>query len=119
MASLNKVMLIGNLGKDAEVFTPQGGQQNKMSFTLATTEAYTDRGGERKENTEWHNIIYWCKSTAIANYLKKGTQVYVEGKITTRKYEDKYYTEIKAERVQLMGGKPAQNTTATEEDLPW
>lgn len=109
--SLNKVMLIGNVGKIPEVRYLDGsnGQAKVATFTLATTERYRDRSGEVRENTEWHNIVAW-RNTAdvVEKFVTKGTQVYVEGRIRTRSWDDqsgnkKYTTEIIAENLQLLG----------------
>jgi single-strand DNA-binding protein len=107
--SVNRVTLIGNLGRDPEVrFTPSGRAVAK--FPIATSEAWTDASGERQERTEWHNIVVWAKQAeACGQYLTKGRQVYIEGAIRTRQYDDKehvrrYVTEIVAERVQFLGG---------------
>jgi single-strand DNA-binding protein len=111
MASLNKVMLIGNLGADPEVrYLPSG--DAVTSIRIATTEAWKDKSsGEKKEETEWHRIAFFGKLAEIAGeYLKKGSQVYVEGRIKTRKWQDKegqdrYTTEVVADRMQLLGGR--------------
>ena len=109
--SLNKAMLIGNVGKDPEVRYLDGsnGQAKVATFTLATTERYRDRNGETRENTEWHNIVAW-RNTAdvVEKYVKKGTQVYIEGRIRTRSWDDqtgnkRYTTEIMADTLQLLG----------------
>ena len=109
--SLNKAMLIGNVGRDPEVRYLDGnsGQAKVATFTLATTERYRDRNGETRENTEWHNIVAW-RSTAdvVEKYVKKGTQVYIEGRIRTRSWDDqtgnkRYTTEIMADTLQLLG----------------
>ena len=109
--SLNKAMLIGNVGRDPEVRYLDGnnGQAKVATFTLATTERYRDRNGETRENTEWHNIVAW-RSTAdvVEKYVKKGTQVYIEGRIRTRSWDDqtgnkRYTTEIIADTLQLLG----------------
>ena len=111
--SLNKAMLIGNVGKDPEVRYLDGsnGQAKVATFTLATTERYRDRNGETRENTEWHNIVAW-RSTAdvVERFVKKGTQVYIEGRIRTRSWDDqtgnkRYTTEIMADNLQLLGKK--------------
>jgi single-strand DNA-binding protein len=109
MAGVNKVILIGNLGKDPELrYTPAG--LPVASFSLATTERRTDKNGQRKETTEWHNIVVFGKTAEIVNqYLKKGRSCYLEGKITTRSWDDrdgnkKYKTEIIANTVQFLGG---------------
>jgi single-strand DNA-binding protein len=110
MASLNKVMLIGNLGKDPEVrFTASG--QAVASFSLATSETYKDKSGDKVEKTEWHNITLWGKLGEIAGeYLTKGKTVYIEGRLQTRKWQDKsgndrYTTEIVGEKMQMLSAK--------------
>jgi single-strand DNA-binding protein len=107
--SLNKVMLIGNLGKDPEVrFTPTG--RAVARFSLATSEVWNDAEGQRQERTEWHNIVVWGKQAeTCGQYLAKGRQVYIEGSIRSRQYDDKdgnrrYITEVNAQRVQFLGG---------------
>ena len=104
-------MLIGNVGRDPEVRYLDGnsGQAKVATFTLATTERYRDRNGETRENTEWHNIVAW-RSTAdvVEKYVRKGTQVYIEGRIRTRSWDDqngnkRYTTEIIADTLQLLG----------------
>jgi len=109
MAGVNKVILIGNLGKDPELkYLPSG--QGVATFPLATTEKWTDKSGQRQERTEWHNIVVYGKSAENVNqYLKKGRSAYVEGRITTRSWDDrdgnkKYKTEIVAGTVQFLGG---------------
>lgn len=110
--SVNRVFLVGNLGKDAECRTPGSGDRMVINFTIATSERYRAQTGEIKEDTTWHNIVYWTKAdSTFANYLKKGTQVFVEGSINNRQYTDqsgatKYVTEIKASRVDLIGSRP-------------
>ncbi len=110
MASLNKVMLIGNLGRDPEVRYTTGGSP-VANFTLATTERWRDQSGERQERTEWHRIVVWGKQAEIAGeYLRKGRQVYVEGSIQTREWTDKdgnkrYTTEVKAQRFLMIGSR--------------
>jgi single-strand DNA-binding protein len=111
--SVNKVILVGNLGRDPEVrSTPSG--QSVCTFSLATTDRFTDRSGQQREQTEWHNIVAWGKQAELCGqYLKKGRQVYVEGRLTTRQYEAKdgtgkrYRTEVVAQRVQFLGGRAA------------
>lgn len=107
--SVNKVILVGNLGKDPEVrFTNSGSAVAR--FPIATSEVWNDRDGNRQERTEWHNIIVWGKQGEhCGQYLAKGRQVYVEGSIRTRSYDDKsgnkrYVTEIVAQRIQFLGG---------------
>jgi single-strand DNA-binding protein len=110
MASLNKVMLIGNLGKDPEVrYTPGG--TAVASFSLATSERIKNKNGEFEEKTEWHNITLWARLAEIAGeYLSKGKTVYIEGRLQTRKWQDKdgkdrYTTEIVGEKMQMLSGK--------------
>jgi single-strand DNA-binding protein len=106
---LNKVMLIGNLGRDPEVrSTPSG--QAVASFTLATSRRWRDKNGQRQEQTEWHNIVVWGKQAEIAGqYLTKGKQVYIEGRLQTRSWDDrqtgekKYRTEIVCDTFQMLG----------------
>jgi single-strand DNA-binding protein len=107
--SLNKVMLIGNLGKDPELrFTPSG--RAVARFSLATSEQWTDQQGQRQDRTEWHNIVVWGKQAeSCGQYLSKGRQVFIEGSIRSRQYDDKegqkrYITEVIAQRVQFLGG---------------
>lgn len=109
MGSMNKVLLLGNLGKDCEMrYTPSGAAV--ANFSIATTEVYTDRQEQRQEKTEWHRIVLWGKAAeAIHSYLVRGKQVLVEGSLQTRSWDDKdgnkkYTTEIKAQRVTLLGG---------------
>ena len=109
--SVNKVILIGNLGKDPEVkYTPSGTAIAK--FSLATNERYKDKAGEWQDRTEWHNIVAWQRLAEIAGeYLKKGRSVYIEGRIQTRSWDDKtsgqkkYMTEIVANDLVLLGGR--------------
>ena len=107
-------MLIGNVGRDPEVryLDGQSGNAKVATFTLATTERYRDRNGETRENTEWHNIVAW-RSTAdvVERFVKKGTQVYIEGRIRTRSWDDqngnkRYSTDIVADTLQLLGRRP-------------
>jgi single-strand DNA-binding protein len=107
--SVNKVILLGHLGKDAETkFTASG--QARTTFTLATNRRWKDQqSGEWKEETEWHNVVLW-RSETLANYLLKGKQVYMEGRLQTRSYEDKdgkkvYFTEVVCEDLVLLGGR--------------
>jgi len=109
MASVNKVLLIGNLGRDPEVRYTTGGSA-VANFTLATTDRWNDQStGEKKERTEWHKVVVWGKQAEIAGeYLRKGRQVYVEGALQTREWTDKegnkrYTTEVKALRFQMLG----------------
>jgi single-strand DNA-binding protein len=107
--SLNKVMLIGNLGKDPELrFTPSG--RAVARFSLATSEQWTDQQGQRQDRTEWHNVVVWGKQAeSCGQYLSKGRQVFIEGSIRSRQYDDKegqkrWITEVIAQRVQFLGG---------------
>ena len=108
MASVNKVILMGNLGKDPEVrFMPNG--DAVCNFSIATTDNWKDKNGEKQERTEWHNIVMWRGLADVAQkYLTKGKLVYIEGKLRTRSYEDKeghkrYSTEVVAESFKLLG----------------
>jgi single-strand DNA-binding protein len=108
MAGVNKVILIGNLGRDPEVRYTQGGAA-VANFTLATNEVWTDKGGERQERTEWHRIVVWGKQAEIVReHLSKGKQVYVEGSLQTRQWDDREgnkrtTTEVKALKVVMLG----------------
>ena len=111
MASVNKVILVGNLGRDPETrYMPDGGAVTNVS--IATTESWKDKAsGEKQEKTEWHRVAFFGKLAEIAGeYLKKGSQVYVEGRIQTRKWQDKegqdrYTTEVIADRMQMLGSR--------------
>jgi single-strand DNA-binding protein len=109
MGSVNKAILIGNLGRDAEMRFTAGGTP-VATVSLATTERYTDRDGQKKEDTQWHRIVIWGKTAeSIHEYLTKGKQIYVEGRIQTKEWTDKEgqkvkTTEIRADRVVLLGG---------------
>ena len=116
MVGMNKVFLMGNLGRDPELRrTPSG--TSVASFTMATTERRTDKNGQRQEKTEWHNIVAWGKLAELVNqYLKKGRMAFIEGRITYRSWDDKdgnkkYRTEIVASQVQFLGA-PGQQTEA-------
>ena len=137
MASVNKVILIGNLGKDPELrYTPGG--QAVASFPLATSEKWRDKEGVMQDNTEWHNIVVWGRQAETAKeYLAKGRQVYIEGRIQTRSWDDKdgnkrYTTEVVAQRVQFLGSRgqgggggdmppdsPQPDLTEEDDDLPF
>jgi single-strand DNA-binding protein len=109
MGSVNKVILVGNLGRDAELrYTPGGAAV--ATINMATTEVWNDKQGQRQEKTEWHRVILWGKQAeSLQEYLTKGKQIYVEGRLQTRQWDDKdgnkrYTTEIKADRITLLGG---------------
>ncbi|HYT67822.1 MAG TPA: single-stranded DNA-binding protein [Vicinamibacterales bacterium] len=107
---MNKVILVGNLGRDAELrYTPGGAPV--ATLNLATTEVWNDKtSGQKQEKTEWHRIVLWGKSAeSLSEYLTKGKQIYVEGRLQTRKWQDKdgndkYTTEIRGDRIVLLGG---------------
>lgn len=132
MGSVNKVILIGNLGKDPEVRFTQGGQC-VANFSIATTDVWTDRNGQKQERTEWHRIVAWGRLGELArDYLKKGRPVYIEGRLQTRSWQDqsgatRYTTEVVANALQFLGARqegtdtapaPAFETTATAEQGP-
>jgi len=139
MASVNKVILLGNLGRDPEVRFTQGGTP-VANFTMATTDRWSDPSGEKKEKTEWHRIVVWGKQAEVAGeYLRKGRPVFVEGSLQTREWTDRegnkrYTTEVRAQRIQLLGrpddrgaasgGPPAEETGEpaagfAEDDIPF
>ena len=121
MASVNKVILVGNLGADPETrYMPNG--DAVANIRLATTESWKDKAsGEKREITEWHRVVFYRKLAEIAGqYLKKGSAVYVEGRIRTRKWQDKegqerYTTEIEANEMQMLGGKPAGDSAQSQQ----
>ena len=129
MAGVNKVILVGRLGKDPETFTFENGTK-KTSFSLAVSESYKDKDGNKVDQVEWLNIVCWGKLAEISEqYLKKGSQVYIEGKIKTRSWDDKdgnkkYITEIYAYSMQMLSKqesnnvqpKPQQNEQVEPED---
>lgn len=119
MASVNKVILIGNLGKDPETrYLPSG--DAVANFSIATTEKFKDKSGAMQEHTEWHRISFFGRQAEIAGeYLKKGSPVYIEGRIRTRKWQDKegqdrFTTEIVGDRMQLLGGRGGSENMARE-----
>ena len=130
MAGVNKVILVGNLGKDPQVNYLDNGIA-VANFSLATTESYKNKEGEKVSQTEWHNIVLWRGLAEVAEkYLKKGSSVYIEGKIKTRKWEDKegvtrYSTEVLADNMTMLGGSPTSSedkideTSKSEDDLPF
>ena len=116
MSGVNKVILIGHIGKDPEVRSLDSGVK-VASFSLATTESYKDRNsGERVEKTEWHNVVLWKNKADIAErYLKRGSKIYLEGKITTESYEDKegntrYTTKIVGYQITMLDSKNNSNS---------
>ncbi len=120
MASVNKVILIGNLGRDPETrYMPDGGAITNIS--VATTDVWKDKNGEKQEKTEWHRVAFFGKLAEIAGeYLKKGSQVYVEGRLQTRKWQDKdgqdkYTTEIVANAMQMLGSRQGMGGGAAPE----
>lgn len=133
MASVNKVILVGNLGRDPEVrYMPNG--EAVANFSIATTENWKDKSGTKQEKTEWHNIVMYRKLAEIAGeYLKKGRPVYVEGRLQTRKWEKdgvtRYATEVIADQMQMLGPKndsaddgatssaPRQDMQSNDQDL--
>jgi single-strand DNA-binding protein len=110
MASVNKVILVGNLGRDPETRYTTAGEA-VTNIRLATTDTWKDKSGEKQERTEWHSIVFFGRQAEIAGeYLKKGRQIYVEGRLQTRKWQDKegqdrYTTEIVADRMQMLGNR--------------
>lgn len=140
MAGINKVILVGNLGKDPEVRTLENGAK-VANFTLATSESYKNREGQRVTQTEWHNIVLWRGLAEIAEkFLRKGNQVYIEGKIKSRSWDDKdgikrYTTEILGDNLTMLGSKrdaeestpstptenaaPEANSSEEKDDLPF
>jgi single-strand DNA-binding protein len=109
MGSVNKVILVGNLGRDAELrYTPGGAAV--ATINMATTEVWNDKAGQRQEKTEWHRVVLWGKSAeSLTEYLTKGKQIYVEGRLQTRQWDDKdgnkrYTTEIRSDKIVLLGG---------------
>ncbi|RAK64160.1 single-stranded DNA-binding protein [Hymenobacter edaphi] len=118
MSSVNKVILIGNLGTDPEVRHLESGAA-VAQFRLATNEFYKDKQGNRVERTEWHNIVAWRGlAEMVEKYVKKGQSIYVEGKIRTRQYQDKdqqtrYVTEIVADEITMLGGGRGQSDQAS------
>ena len=119
--SVNKVILVGNVGKDPETRHLEGGN-TVTKFSLATSEVYKNKDGEKVTNTEWHNIVLWKGLAEIAEkYVKKGSQLYIEGRIKTRSYTDqeghtKYVTEITADTMQMLGKRNDGNTNTESHD---
>jgi len=123
MPSVNKVILIGNLGRDPEVrFMPNG--DAVCNFSIATTDSWKDKAGERQEKTEWHNIVMYRRLAEIAGeYLKKGRPVYLEGRLQTRKWQtkegqDRYTTEVIADSMQMLGGRDGSPVQESQPSSP-
>ena len=120
MASVNKVILIGNLGRDPETRYTTGGDA-VTNIRLATTDTWKDKAGEKQEKTEWHSVVFFGRQAEIAGeYLKKGRQIYVEGRLQTRKWQDKegqdrYTTEIVADRMQMLGSRQGAGDAGARE----
>jgi len=124
MPSVNKVILLGNLGRDPELrFMPNG--DAVCNFSIATTDSWKDKAGEKQERTEWHNIVMYRKLAEIAGeYLKKGSSIYVEGRLQTRKWQtkegqDRYTTEVIADSMQMLGGRSnaSQSEKSSDENF--
>ena len=121
MGTVNRVILVGNLGRDAELRYTGGGAA-VASFSVATTEVWKDKDGQKQEQTEWHRISLWGKQgETVAQYLTKGKQVYVEGRLQTRKWQDKegndkYTTEIVADRMQMLGSRQGMGGGGAERE---
>lgn len=125
MSGVNKAILVGNLGRDPEVRTLESGAK-VATFSIATTEVFKNKNGEKVEHTEWHNLVLWRGLAEIAEtYLKKGNQIYVEGRIRTRSYDDKegikrYVTEINVDNMTMLGGRRDSGTPPPqEENVPY
>src|SRR5437660_6552970 len=121
MGSVNKVILVGNLGRDAELrYTPGGAAV--ATLNMATTEVWNDKSGQRQEKTEWHRVVLWGKTAeSLSEYLTKGKQIYVEGRLQTRQWDDKdgnkrYTTEIRSDRVVLLGGSAGRGPSSGPSD---
>lgn len=121
MASVNKVILVGNLGRDPEMrFMPNG--EAVCNFSIATTDSWKDKAGVKQDRTEWHNIVMYRKLAEIAGeYLKKGSSVYVEGRLQTRKWQtkegqDRYTTEIISDQMQMLGGRAGAGGSSASYD---
>ena len=123
MASVNKVILIGNLGRDPETRYTTGGDA-VTNIRIATTDTWKDKAGEKQEKTEWHSVVFFGRQAEIAGeYLKKGRQIYVEGRLQTRKWQDKegqdrYTTEIVADRMQMLGSREGSGAAQTADEPP-
>ena len=123
MASVNKVILLGNLGRDPETRYTTGGDA-VTNLSVATSEQWKDKNGEKQERTEWHRVVLFGRQAEVAGeYLKKGRSVYIEGRLQTRKYTDKdgvekYSTEVIADRMQLIGGAREGGGAMADDDAP-
>ena len=123
MSGVNKVILVGHLGADPTLRHTQSGTPVGQ-FNLATTERYNDRNGERQERTEWHRVVVWAKLAEICNqYLKKGKQVYIEGRLQTRQWEDqsgnkRYTTEVVANQMVMLGRAGDVTADVPAQDIP-
>ena len=121
MAGVNKVILVGHVGKDPEVKHLEGGS-TVCNFSVATSSSYKDKQGNKKEETEWHNIVLWRSLAEIAEkYLRKGQLIYIEGKLKTRSWNDKdgnkrYTTEIYGDTFTMLGKKPEDNSLEQEQN---
>ncbi|MHB9148141.1 MAG: single-stranded DNA-binding protein [Candidatus Amoebophilus sp.] len=121
MSGVNRVILLGNLGKDPEIRHLENGRA-RASFTLATNEFYKNKEGEKVTSTEWHNVVLWSPLAEIAEkYLTKGKQVYIEGKLTNRSYTDKdgqakYITEVVGQNLVLLGSKESEVSDIKERE---
>lgn len=120
--SINKVILVGRLGKDPEVRQTQNAKV--ASFSLATTEKYKDANGQKKETTDWHNIVAWRGLANIAEkYLHKGDQIYVEGRLKTRSWESngqtRYVTEVIADQFTMLGRRESAQSNQSNQNVPW
>jgi single-strand DNA-binding protein len=119
MGSVNKVILVGNLGRDAELRYTTGGTA-VATLNMATTETWNDKAGQKQERTEWHRVILWGKTAeSLAEYLTKGKQIYIEGRLQTRQWDDRegnkrYTTEVRSDRVVLLGGGERRGGTSSE-----
>ncbi len=120
---LNRIQLIGNLGKDPDYKETTGGQ-GVCKISLATTEKYTNKAGEKIKTTEWHNIVLWGKLAEVCReYLRKGNLIYIEGAIKTRKWDNQegatqYTTEIIGKSMQMLGGKPSGDSSSSSSSPP-
>jgi single-strand DNA-binding protein len=123
MASVNKVILIGNLGRDPELrYMPSG--DAIANLRIATTDTWKDKNGDKQEATEWHSVVFFGKQAEVCGqYLKKGSQIYVEGSLRTRKWQDKegndrYTTEVRGDRMQMLGGRGGGGGGADYDSAP-